>query len=517
MKKIRLFLAVICVAFCLATTFYVAQSTPVLAASSTSSTKKVDVSKLKIKLSATTYNYNGKEKKPSVSVSYKGKKVSRDYYSVKYSSGRKFPGSYKVTVSFKGKYAGKKTLTYKIVLQSPSVKSSSESKSIGLSWSKTTKASRYIIYNNSKKQIAKVKGTSYTIKKLKPGTKYIFYIRSYAKIGDKSYYSPYVKVETATKPVISGTTSLYVGGSKTFTAAVGSKVKVTWSSSDKKIAIVSSSGKVTAVKAGKVKIKAKANGITASYTLTVKTPTIKLDASTLEIYTNGVMSLNATVTPSSMKVKWISSDMDVAEVDSNGDVYAISEGVATITAVGTYGGKTYKKSCKVSVISYEKSGYDTLVNYMEEYGYENQYGEKFVITSDVAGNNEYTYVIYYDPYEDSFEFSALSSCNSDNGIGESLSFIIDRSSSIVEVEGIIIHYMDGYVNGSGGAIGYLDLDSYTSDTELEFEWQPGTTAYIKNSEEDAFNSFLQLAFIKWEQLMYHGCGIRLTDLGFMVY
>lgn len=349
MKKIRLFLAVICVAFCLATTFYVAQSTPVLAASSTSSTKKVDASKLKIKLSATTYNYNGKEKKPTVSVTYKGKKVSSDYYKVKFSSGRKLPGTYSVTVTFKGKYTGKKTLTYKIIIQSPTVKTDLSTKSIGLSWNKTTKASRYIVYNSSKKQIAKIKGTSYTIENLKPGTKYTFYVRSYAKIGDKAYYSSYVKVQTSTKPAISGSSSMYVGATKTFTATVSSKAKVTWSSSDKNIATVSSSGKVTAIKAGTVTIKAKANGVTASYKVKIKTPTIKLNKSNLTIKLDETATLKATTTPSSMKVKWKSSNTDVLEVSSKGKLTPVSVGTATVTATGTYGGKSYKKTCKVTV------------------------------------------------------------------------------------------------------------------------------------------------------------------------
>ena len=56
---------------------------------------------------------------------------------------------------------------------------------------------------------------------------------------------------------------MYVGQS--YTAKVnGSYSKVTWSTSNSKVATVSSSGKVTAKKAGTVTITAKANGKTAN-------------------------------------------------------------------------------------------------------------------------------------------------------------------------------------------------------------------------------------------------------------
>ena len=514
MKKIRLFLAVICVVFCLATTAYVAQSTPVLAASSTTSSK-IDASKLKIKLSATKYNYNGRERKPKVSVTYKGKTVSADNFTVKYSSGRKLPGTYKVTVTLKGKYTGKKTLKYKIAVETPDVKVASGTNSIKLSWEKSAKAKGYFVYNEDGDRVAKTEKTTYTVKNLKAGRRYTFYVVAYTKIGDKTYKSSDAVIETATKPVISGSKTLYIGQNKTFKATA--KGKISWSSSDKSIAKVNSEGKVTALKAGTVTIKAKANGVTASYKVTIKKPTIKLNKSYLELDINESAKLKATVTPSSMKVKWKSSDADIVEVYSNGEIVPISEGDAIVTAIGTYGGKTYKKTCEVLVVSDDESGFDILASYMEEYGYESKNGNKYILTTDEIGNNEDTFVIYYDSYKDSFEFYALSECNVDDGIGESVNFFVDRSSVVESVEGIVVHYVDGDVAGSGGAIADLDLNTYSQDTKLEFEWQPGTTNYIRNSDGDTFNSFLQFAFIKWEQLIYDACGIYMSDLGFVAY
>lgn len=418
MRKIRLFLVAVCVLFCLATTAYVVQSTPVLAASVTSTSSKIDATKLTIKLSATKYTYNGKEKKPKVTVKYKGKTVSGDNYTVKYSSGRKLPGTYNVTVAFKGKYTGKKTLTYKIALQAPVVEVKRYTKSVELVWDDTLKSTGYLVYNSNKKLIEKTPNPFCVIDGLNPGRKYIFYVRAYAKINGTNYYSSLIKVETATKPIISGAKTLYVGNSKVFKATATGKI--TWSSSDKTIATVSSSGKVTALKAGTVTIRAKANGITASYsvtvkkltisgtktlyvggsktfktngtgsiawsssdktiatvsstgkvkalkagtvkitaksngtkatyTLTVKTPSIKLNKTSSTIEQNKSVTLKATVAPSSMSVKWTSNNSSVAKVSSTGKVTAVAPGTATITATGTYAGKTYKKTCKVVVI-----------------------------------------------------------------------------------------------------------------------------------------------------------------------
>lgn len=72
--------------------------------------------------------------------------------------------------------------------------------------------------------------------------------------------------------------TLYTGkASNTITikpTVTGSSKTVTWKSSNTKIAKVDKKGKITAVKAGKAVISAKANGITKKVTVNVKNPTI---------------------------------------------------------------------------------------------------------------------------------------------------------------------------------------------------------------------------------------------------
>ena len=69
----------------------------------------------KIQLSKTSYAYDGKVKKPTVKVTDSNNKViSADNYTVTYSAGRKYVGTYSVKVQFKGNYSGTVTKTFMI-------------------------------------------------------------------------------------------------------------------------------------------------------------------------------------------------------------------------------------------------------------------------------------------------------------------------------------------------------------------------------------------------------------------
>ncbi len=136
--------------------------------------------------------------------------------------------------------------------------------------------------------------------------------------------------------------------------------KVKWTSSDRKIATVSSSGKVT------VKKKAKA-GSTVTITCTttdgtnrsvncdivVGTPVTKitLNKSKVTIKRRKSYKLIAKVRPTKAtdsRVEWTSSNPKVATVSSSGVVTAIKKGKTTITCKAKDGsGK--KKTCKVTV------------------------------------------------------------------------------------------------------------------------------------------------------------------------
>ena len=336
MKRLKQLIAIFVVALCLLTTVTdTALPISVYAANTTEASSKINVKKLKIKLSKTTFTYNGKVQQPKVTVTYKGKKVKSENYTVKYSAKSKTPGTYKVTVTFKGNYTGKKALKYTIALKAPTVKSSKVTETtITLKWAKTTKASGYIIYDSEKEKISSTKKTSYTVKSLDPGEKNTFYVRSYAKVGKKTYYSKYVKITAATVPLISGKGTLYIGDTATYKAETTGKV--TWSVDDEEIAEINSKGKLTTYEEGVVEIIAKANGVTSSFEITIKKPSIELNYKYRTINTGTTLKLSTTVAPTNMNVEWETDNGSIVAVSQNGTITANSPGTATIKSIGYY-------------------------------------------------------------------------------------------------------------------------------------------------------------------------------------
>ena len=131
--------------------------------------------------------------------------------------------------------------------------------------------------------------------------------------------------------------SLYVGGKATLklSGAVGT---VKWTSSDTKVATVSSKGVVTAKKAGKATVAAKISGKSFKCAVTVKTKPVKLSQSSVTL--NAGKKFTLKVTGASGKVKWSSSKKSVATVSSKGVVTAKKAGKAVIYA------KVNGKTCK---------------------------------------------------------------------------------------------------------------------------------------------------------------------------
>ncbi|NBC84375.1 MAG: T9SS type A sorting domain-containing protein [Bacteroidetes bacterium] len=129
---------------------------------------------------------------------------------------------------------------------------------------------------------------------------------------------------------------------------------VTWSSSDTDVAMVDENGLITAISEGTATITVKTNdGLhTASCDVTVTIPVsgVTLDYTELTLDEGSTSQLTATVNPenaSDKSVTWSSSDTDVASVDENGLVTAVSNGTATITVTTNIGDQT--ATCEVTV------------------------------------------------------------------------------------------------------------------------------------------------------------------------
>lgn len=134
--------------------------------------------------------------------------------------------------------------------------------------------------------------------------------------------------------------SLYVG--ETYTLNVNNtKGKVTFVSSNKKVATITAGGKVKAVSKGTAKITATVNSKKYSCTVTVKDPIISQKTLQLEIGEAEKLEVIGTKN----KVTWKSSKRNIAEVTAEGMVIGKVEGTTKITA--TVAGKSY--SCSVSI------------------------------------------------------------------------------------------------------------------------------------------------------------------------
>ena len=163
--------------------------------------------------------------------------------------------------------------------------------------------------------------------------------------------------------------TLMEGETETLTATVrpdnADNRKVTWSSDKTEVATVGGDGRVTAVKAGEavVTVTTEDGGKTATCKVTVKAKTVPVTGVDVKpwsvtIGVNGTTKLTCTVAPSNAtnrNVRWESDNPSVATVDSDGNVRAVSAGVAKVSAVTEDGG--FRSGCTVTVKEFS-SGFE---------------------------------------------------------------------------------------------------------------------------------------------------------------
>ncbi len=233
---------------------------------------------------------NGKYKliKTTTSTSLKNTKLTtgkKYYYKVRAVNGKK-----------KGSFSSVKSVTPK--LTTPTVKASSTSSSVKLTWNKISGAKGYQVYyktssNGSYKKIKTTKNLSCTKSNLKSAKKYYFKVRAYKTVNGKTKYSEFKYKTATTKKASSSGSSSSGGGSAsggsssssgneivtppaavklTGEVSLANEIELTWSASsgaEKYIIYRSKAGgsysKLTSTTARSYADKSAAEGISYSY------------------------------------------------------------------------------------------------------------------------------------------------------------------------------------------------------------------------------------------------------------
>lgn len=132
---------------------------------------------------------------------------------------------------------------------------------------------------------------------------------------------------------------LYSGAAITLSATTNLTGDITWKSSDAKVATVDAKGTVKAVNAGTATITATLGKVSATFTVTVKNPSITAKADSSVIYTKSKTTTKINVVKDGVtgNATFRSSNTKVATVSANGTVKAKKAGKVNITVqVGNY-------------------------------------------------------------------------------------------------------------------------------------------------------------------------------------
>ncbi len=318
-----------------------------------------------VKLSTTSYTYNGKVKTPTVIVKDSaGNTLKKNTdYTVTYPSGRKNAGTYKVKVTFKGKYSGTKYLTFKI---NPINVSKCKIKLSATSYTYNGKVKTPVVTVKNASGTKLSKDTSYTVTYAK-GRKNVGTYKVTVKM--KGNYTGTKNLYFKVKPTTKTSISLLVNT----TTKIGAKSnkKITYSSSNKSVAKVDSTGKITAVKKGTTTITVKSGSIASKIAVKVTNPSISLSASKKSMYVGETLQIKAAKKPSSAKVTWSVSNKKLAKISTSGKLTALSNGTVTVTGKFTYKGKTYKDTYKVKItVDYP----DVTAFMCQDFDYKSSYG-----------------------------------------------------------------------------------------------------------------------------------------------
>lgn len=274
---------------------------------------------------------------------------------------------------------------------------------------KTNTTSGNLKFSTSNKKIVTVSSAG-KIKAVKKGSANItISLKSNAKI--KKVVKVTVGQPATRVKVNKSALTIKKGRSAVIKATVGpnttSNKKVIWKSSNSKIAKVSVSGRVTAVRGGRATITAIAadgSGKKAICRVTVRTSvsSISFSKTNGKMYVGRTMQLSPVIKPAdatNKKCAWSSSNDKVAMVNSEGKVYAVAAGTAVITAKTTDGtGKkaTYKVTVAKANTIASATVSDPQTVQVTLSGSQKLPASSFVVKASTVLNGTYNYTIPLD-------------------------------------------------------------------------------------------------------------------------
>lgn len=318
------------------------------------------------------------------------------------------------------------------------------------------------------------------------------------------------KAEAAVK--LSTTEMYLVKGQQKTLKVTGTSARAAWSSSNKKVATVSSSGKVKAVSRGNCNITAKVGRSSYRCQIYVETPKLSRTSMSLQAGENGELRISGT----NQFVRWSSSNTRVAEVASkqgdNTEVKAKAAGTAAIKATLECG-KVF--TCNVRVTgSASASGAAAVVRSIRANGeYDADYHDYYIYTMPDDSN---MFAIY---------------AHSDG--------LIEFSYYVASEDAEFLLYIDPYnpKKSTVTAAYYTDHDS-DSDPVLVAQANIDPSAITANMRTFSFritdaasgfgarlesrfialcNKAMYQALAYWDALLYSETGYRLSDIGFSRY
>lgn len=371
--------------------------------------------------------------------------------------------------------------------------------------------SRKVQWKSSNKKIATVSSKG-VVKGVKKGSTTIT-----AKVNGRSYKCK-VTVET---PSLNKKSVTIDTGKTTTVKLQNSKQKITWESSNKKVAVVSSKGVIKGIKKGTATITAKVGGKKYTCVVTVKTPiiavkSIALSSELLKLEKGKTYALKATVSPSNAtdsKVTWKSSDATVASVDSKGNVTAKATGVATITASA---GKA-KATCKVIVTDsvLVSNNLVKLKNYIDSNGSTDSNNDKAISWTESVDEVDISINFVHELSTDKIRFVVtMKSTDTEAGI----TMYVDKAYNNISVKYALKYDTLGI---SAEAKATFDAMQYTPDEGVYFSLISASGLEENGMEESDIqivaNMQLILSMAVCDLLLQEEMDMTLEDIGFSSY